>query len=119
MFVMTCAITLILHFYLFLSFCVQGVLFELDAEMVADDDDRELLQDIINNSKLSEGYLNLARDIEVMEPKSPEDIYKVCEFVLSCCFVSQAAIMVFAFYFDSVLFAILFLGVLDMTWVSC
>jgi 26S proteasome regulatory subunit N1 len=26
---------------------------------------------------LSEGYLTLARDIEVMEPKSPEDIYKV------------------------------------------
>jgi 26S proteasome regulatory subunit N1 len=27
---------------------------------------------------LSEGYLTLARDIEVMEPKSPGDIYKVC-----------------------------------------
>ncbi|KAL5066259.1 hypothetical protein RYX36_027996 [Vicia faba] len=44
--------------------------------MVNDDEDREVLQDIINNSKLSEGYLTLARDIEVMEPKSPEDIYK-------------------------------------------
>lgn len=56
---------------------MQGITFELDEEMVADDDDREVLQDIINNSKLSEGYLALARDIEVMEPKSPEDIYKV------------------------------------------
>ncbi|KAF5481339.1 hypothetical protein F2P56_002000 [Juglans regia] len=53
-----------------------GVAFELDDDMVADDDDREALQDIINNIKLSEGYLTLARDIEVMEPKSPEDIYK-------------------------------------------
>ncbi|RDY11278.1 26S proteasome non-ATPase regulatory subunit 2-like A, partial [Mucuna pruriens] len=53
-----------------------GITFELDEEMVADDEDREMLQDIINNSKLSEGYLTLARDIEVMEPKSPEDIYK-------------------------------------------
>ncbi|GMY10201.1 26S proteasome non-ATPase regulatory subunit 2 homolog A [Fagus crenata] len=53
-----------------------GITFELDEEMVADDDDREALQDIINNTKLSEGYLTLARDIEVMEPKSPEDIYK-------------------------------------------
>ncbi|CAL0303876.1 unnamed protein product [Lupinus luteus] len=52
------------------------ITFELDEEMVADDEDRELLQEIINNSKLSEGYLTLARDIEVMEPKSPEDIYK-------------------------------------------
>ncbi|XP_061355579.1 26S proteasome non-ATPase regulatory subunit 2 homolog A [Gastrolobium bilobum] len=52
-----------------------GITFELDEEMAADDD-REMLQDIINNSKLSEGYLTLARDIEVMEPKSPEDIYK-------------------------------------------
>ncbi|KAJ4850213.1 26S proteasome non-ATPase regulatory subunit 2 A [Turnera subulata] len=53
-----------------------GITFELDDEMAADDTDRELLQDIVNNSKLSEGYLTLARDIEVMEPKSPEDIYK-------------------------------------------
>ncbi|XP_075667912.1 26S proteasome non-ATPase regulatory subunit 2 homolog A-like [Castanea sativa] len=54
-----------------------GITFELDEEMAANDDDREALQDIINNTKLSEGYLTLARDIEVMEPKSPEDIYKV------------------------------------------
>ena len=56
---------------------IQGITFELDEEMCADEDDREMLQEIINNSKLSEGYLTLARDIEVMEPKSPEDIYKV------------------------------------------
>ncbi|KAI4333922.1 hypothetical protein L6164_018673 [Bauhinia variegata] len=53
-----------------------GVEFVLDEEMVANEDDREILQEIINNSKLSEGYLTLARDIEVMEAKSPEDIYK-------------------------------------------
>ncbi|KAI5410216.1 hypothetical protein KIW84_055632 [Lathyrus oleraceus] len=53
-----------------------GITFELDEEMVNDDEDREVLRDIINNSKLSEGYLTLARDIEVIEPKSPEDIYK-------------------------------------------
>ncbi|KAM0960376.1 hypothetical protein ACFX2I_025331 [Malus domestica] len=53
-----------------------GISFELDDEMVAEDDDREVLQDIINNTKLSEGYLTLARDIEVMEAKTPEDIYK-------------------------------------------
>ncbi|KAI3845032.1 hypothetical protein MKW92_021129 [Papaver armeniacum] len=54
-----------------------GVHFMLDDDMVADDDDRDACQEIINNLKLTEGYLNLARDIEVMEPKSPEDIYKV------------------------------------------
>ncbi|XP_044503158.1 26S proteasome non-ATPase regulatory subunit 2 homolog A-like [Mangifera indica] len=53
-----------------------GVSFELDDDMVADDDERYVLQDIINNMRFSEGYLTLARDIEVMEPKSPEDIYK-------------------------------------------
>ncbi|KAM7492213.1 hypothetical protein LguiA_035134 [Lonicera macranthoides] len=53
-----------------------GITFELDEEMCSDDEEREALQEIINNSKLSEGYLTLARDIEVMEPKSPEDIYK-------------------------------------------
>ncbi|PPS08681.1 hypothetical protein GOBAR_AA11965 [Gossypium barbadense] len=42
-----------------------------------DDKDRELSQNIINNVKLSEGYLTIARDFEVMEPKCLEDVYKV------------------------------------------
>ncbi|XP_071686374.1 26S proteasome non-ATPase regulatory subunit 2 homolog A-like [Rutidosis leptorrhynchoides] len=54
----------------------QGISFEIDDEICDDDDDREALQEIVNSTKLSEGYLTLARDIEVMEPKSPEDIYK-------------------------------------------
>ena len=45
--------------------------------IVGNEDKKELLQEIINNAKLSEGYLTLARDLEIMEPKSPEDIYKV------------------------------------------
>lgn len=53
-----------------------GIALELDEECVLDEEEREVLQDIANNAKLSEGYLTLARDIEVMEPKSPEDIYK-------------------------------------------
>ncbi|RDY11271.1 26S proteasome non-ATPase regulatory subunit 2-like A, partial [Mucuna pruriens] len=53
-----------------------GITFVLDECMVPNEDDRLMLQDIIYNSMLSEGYLTLARDIEVMEPKSPEDIYK-------------------------------------------
>ncbi|XP_010918461.1 26S proteasome non-ATPase regulatory subunit 2 homolog A [Elaeis guineensis] len=52
-----------------------GLVLELDDDIAADDDG-EALQDIVNNVKLSEGYLTLARDVEVMEPKSPEDIYK-------------------------------------------
>jgi hypothetical protein len=70
---------------------MQGITFELDDEMAADDDDREALQEIINNNRLSEGYLTLARDIEVMEPKSPEDMtLNVCEvfaFVIWPCYV--------------------------------
>ncbi|KAF0925139.1 hypothetical protein E2562_015415 [Oryza meyeriana var. granulata] len=54
-----------------------GLAMEIDDEIAADDNDKEILQEIVNNAKLSEGYLTLARDIEVMEPKSPEDIYKV------------------------------------------
>ncbi|KAG4188535.1 hypothetical protein ERO13_A08G170300v2 [Gossypium hirsutum] len=54
----------------------QGINFELDDDMVKDDEDRELSQVIINNIKLSESYLTLARNIEVMEPKCPEDVYK-------------------------------------------
>ncbi|KAK1262268.1 26S proteasome non-ATPase regulatory subunit 2 1B [Acorus gramineus] len=53
-----------------------GMILELDDEMAEKDEDREALQDIINNFKLSAGYLYLARDLEVMEPKYPEDVYK-------------------------------------------
>nr|XP_011464927.1 PREDICTED: 26S proteasome non-ATPase regulatory subunit 2 homolog A-like [Fragaria vesca subsp. vesca]XP_011464928.1 PREDICTED: 26S proteasome non-ATPase regulatory subunit 2 homolog A-like [Fragaria vesca subsp. vesca] len=54
-----------------------GSNFELNDEMMSEDDEREAMHDIINNAKLSDGYLTLACDIEVMEAKTPEDIYKV------------------------------------------
>lgn len=34
------------------------------------------LREIMNNSKLSQNFLNLARELDIMEPKIPEDIYK-------------------------------------------
>lgn len=43
---------------------------------VMDDDVRESLREIISNSKLSEHFLTLARDLDVLEPKVPEDVYK-------------------------------------------
>jgi 26S proteasome regulatory subunit N1 len=39
------------------------------------DDDAEL-NDIISNTRLSENFLNLARDLDIMEAKTPEDVYK-------------------------------------------
>jgi 26S proteasome regulatory subunit N1 len=60
-----------------ISFLLKGLSMEIDDEIAADENDKEVLQEIVYNTKLSEGYLTLARDIEVMEPKSPEDIYKV------------------------------------------
>lgn len=36
----------------------------------------ETLNDIISNVQLSEQFLSLARDLDVMEAKTPEDIYK-------------------------------------------
>lgn len=41
-----------------------------------DDDERDVLREIISNSKLSEHFLALARDLDVMEPKVPEEVYK-------------------------------------------
>lgn len=40
------------------------------------DNERDTLREIISNSKLSEHFLALARDLDVMEPKVPEDVYK-------------------------------------------
>lgn len=42
-------------------------------EEVEDDDD---LRNAMSNRKLSEHFLSLAKDLDVMEPKVPEDIYK-------------------------------------------
>jgi 26S proteasome regulatory subunit N1 len=41
-----------------------------------EDDDDDDLNEIIGNNKLSENFLALARDLDVMEPKTPEQIYK-------------------------------------------
>ena len=35
------------------------------------------LQEIISNSKLSEMYLSLARDLDVMEPKLPDEVLAI------------------------------------------
>lgn len=64
--------------YPLLPLWLQGVSLDLDDGSLASEDQKEKLQEIISNSKLSEGYLTLARDLDVMEPKTPEDIYKVC-----------------------------------------
>jgi hypothetical protein len=37
------------------------------------DDD---LNELMSNARLSENFLALARDLDIMEPKVPEDIYK-------------------------------------------
>ena len=41
-----------------------------------DDDEAEDLNEIIGNEKLSEEFLKVAQDLDVMDPKTPEDIYK-------------------------------------------
>lgn len=43
---------------------------------VADDEVREDLAGIMGNARLSERYLSLARDLDVVEAKTPEDVYK-------------------------------------------
>lgn len=34
------------------------------------------LREIMNNSRLSQNFMNLARELDIMEPKVPEDVYK-------------------------------------------
>jgi 26S proteasome regulatory subunit N1 len=36
----------------------------------------EEIQNILNNSLLSENFLQLGKELEILEPKTPEDIYK-------------------------------------------
>jgi 26S proteasome regulatory subunit N1 len=44
-------------------------------QAILEEDDDEL-QELIFNTRLSEQFLGLARDLEVLEPKTPEEIYK-------------------------------------------
>ncbi|KAJ3283068.1 proteasome regulatory particle base subunit [Borealophlyctis nickersoniae] len=44
-------------------------------QVTIETEDEELLE-IFNNTRLSEHFIALARDLDVMEPKIPEDIYK-------------------------------------------
>ena len=47
---------------------MQSWLDDLDPELQSE------LQEIISNSRLSEYYLALARDLDVMEPKLPDEV---------------------------------------------
>lgn len=51
----------------------QRVNYEVEEE---DDDEAEELNEMIGNEKLSEEFLKVAQDLDVMDPKTPEDIYK-------------------------------------------
>ena len=48
--------TLFGNWYLVVCSSIEGITFELDEEMAANDDDREALQDIINNTKMTEKH---------------------------------------------------------------
>jgi RPN1 N-terminal domain len=54
----------------------QGVTIDIESgpAEVADEALREQLQQIMRNAKLSEMYLSLARDLDVMEPKAPDEV---------------------------------------------
>jgi 26S proteasome regulatory subunit N1 len=49
--------------------------YEVDESQI-EDDDVEKLNQLIGNEHLSEQFLKLAKDLDVMDPKTPEDIYK-------------------------------------------
>ena len=55
----------------------QGVVLDLEEGPAAvPEEDRETLLEVISNSKLNEYFLALAKDLDLTEPKVPEDIYK-------------------------------------------
>ncbi|KAI9137134.1 armadillo-type protein [Paraphysoderma sedebokerense] len=50
--------------------------FLLARQQVQIETEDESLLEILSNAKLSEHYISLARELEIIEPKTPEDIYK-------------------------------------------
>jgi 26S proteasome regulatory subunit N1 len=49
--------------------------YEVEEDLI-DGEDVEKLNELIGNEHLSEQFLKLAQDLDVMDPKTPEDIYK-------------------------------------------
>eukprot|EP00049_Salpingoeca_infusionum_P009476 m.159972 g.159972 ORF g.159972 m.159972 type:complete len:894 (-) comp14344_c0_seq1:1687-4368(-) len=49
---------------------------ELLEDVEEDEDEIERLKSLVANSFLNENFLSLARDLDILEPKTPEDIYK-------------------------------------------
>ncbi|KAF2199897.1 26S proteasome regulatory complex, non-ATPase subcomplex, Rpn1 subunit [Delitschia confertaspora ATCC 74209] len=43
---------------------------------VGDDEDAELLQNCLNNERLGEHFKALGKELNILDPKTPEDIYK-------------------------------------------
>mmetsp|Transcript_2253 Transcript_2253/g.5564 ORF Transcript_2253/g.5564 Transcript_2253/m.5564 type:complete len:956 (+) Transcript_2253:103-2970(+) len=52
----------------------QRINYEVEEEV--DEEDADELNELIGNEKLSEEFLKVAQDLDVMDPKTPEDIYK-------------------------------------------
>ena len=48
----------------------------LARQQISIEQEDEEIAEILNNIRLSEHFLTLARDLDVMEAKTPEDIYK-------------------------------------------
>lgn len=51
----------------------QQIYWEVEPHKTEDADE---LREIMNNSRMNQNFLNLARELDIMEPKIPEDIYK-------------------------------------------
>lgn len=48
----------------------------LEEELEDDDDEIELLAGLMRNTKLNDSFLELARELDIVEAKTPEDVYK-------------------------------------------
>eukprot|EP00043_Microstomoeca_roanoka_P020805 m.254068 g.254068 ORF g.254068 m.254068 type:complete len:897 (+) comp17677_c0_seq1:221-2911(+) len=57
----------------------QQFFFDVEEELDGieeDDEELEKLRDLMANTHLSSSYLALARELDILEPKSPDDVYK-------------------------------------------
>lgn len=48
----------------------------IDLQSIPDYEDYDDLMEIMSNAHLNNYFLNLARELDIMEPKTPEDVYK-------------------------------------------
>jgi len=96
----------------------QQLAFLLARQQIVFESGDELLDSLINSTRLSEHFLYLARELEILDPKTPDDIYKSHLEMSEDLFFHHFLFSIFFFFFFFLKFPFTFLLTNDRSFFS-